>query len=153
MVKNYYKILGVNRTSTEDDIKKAYRKLALKFHPDKNKESDAEEKFKEIAEAYEVLSDKPRRTNMIILTGGTQLRVTTTTGVSHSRRQIHLIFSRTSSMTMIHLVKRSMTLCLLHSTCIASTQPAFLTGTPSSPETEGVPMCRTLRRRAGAAPG
>ena len=61
MVKNYYKILGVNRTSSEDDIKKAYRKLALKFHPDKNKESDAEEKFKEIAEAYEVLSDRTKK--------------------------------------------------------------------------------------------
>ena len=61
MVKNYYKILGVNRASSEDDIKKAYRKLALKFHPDKNKESDAEEKFKEIAEAYEVLSDKNKK--------------------------------------------------------------------------------------------
>ena len=61
MVKNYYKILGVNRGSTEEDIKKAYRKLALKFHPDKNKESDAEEKFKEIAEAYEVLSDQSKK--------------------------------------------------------------------------------------------
>ena len=61
MVKNYYKILGVNRTSSEDDIKKAYRKLALKFHPDKNKESDAEEKFKEIAEAYDVLTDSDKR--------------------------------------------------------------------------------------------
>ena len=57
MVKNYYKILGVNKTATDDDIKKAYRKMALKFHPDKNKEPDAEEKFKEIAEAYEVLGD------------------------------------------------------------------------------------------------
>ena len=61
MVKNYYKILGVNRTASEDDIKKAYWKLALKFHPDKNKEPDAEEKFKEIAEAYEVLGDKTKK--------------------------------------------------------------------------------------------
>ena len=61
MVKNYYKILGVTKGSTDEDIKKAYRKLALKFHPDKNKEADAEEKFKEIAEAYEVLSDKSKK--------------------------------------------------------------------------------------------
>jgi len=61
MVKNYYKILGVTKTATEDDIKKAYRKMALKFHPDKNKEPDAEEKFKEIAEAYEVLGDKSKK--------------------------------------------------------------------------------------------
>ena len=57
MGKDYYAILGVNKNATEDELKKAYRKMALKYHPDKNKEPDAEEKFKEIAEAYEVLSD------------------------------------------------------------------------------------------------
>lgn len=61
MGKDYYSILGVDKGATEEDIKKAYRKLALKFHPDKNKEADAEEKFKIIAEAYEVLSDKDKR--------------------------------------------------------------------------------------------
>jgi DnaJ-class molecular chaperone len=61
MAKDYYRILGIQRGATEDDIKKAYRKLALKYHPDKNKSPGAEEKFKEIAEAYEVLSDKNKR--------------------------------------------------------------------------------------------
>ena len=61
MGKDYYKILGIARTASEDDIKKAYRKMALRFHPDKNKSAGAEEKFKEIAEAYEVLSDKRKR--------------------------------------------------------------------------------------------
>ncbi|CAG0899649.1 unnamed protein product [Darwinula stevensoni] len=61
MGKDYYKILGVNRDATDDDLKKAYRKLALKYHPDKNKSPGAEEKFKELAEAYEVLSDKKKR--------------------------------------------------------------------------------------------
>lgn len=62
MGKDYYKILGLSsRVASEDDIKKAYRKMALKYHPDKNKSSGAEEKFKEIAEAYEVLSDKKKR--------------------------------------------------------------------------------------------
>ncbi|XP_076165100.1 dnaJ protein homolog 1 [Ptiloglossa arizonensis] len=61
MGKDYYKILGLNRTANDDEIKKAYRKLALKFHPDKNRAPGAEETFKEIAEAYEVLSDAKKR--------------------------------------------------------------------------------------------
>nr|ABC84495.1 heat shock protein 40 [Locusta migratoria] len=61
MGKDYYKILGVPKSATDDEIKKAYRKLALKYHPDKNKSPGAEERFKEVAEAYEVLSDKKKR--------------------------------------------------------------------------------------------
>ncbi|XP_065910034.1 dnaJ homolog subfamily B member 1-like [Dysidea avara] len=61
MGKDYYKILGVPRAASEDEIKKAYKKMALKYHPDKNKGPGAEDKFKEIAEAYEVLSDKQKR--------------------------------------------------------------------------------------------
>ena len=61
MGKDYYKILGIAKGASEDDVRKAYRKMALKFHPDKNKSAGAEEKFKEIAEAYEVLSDKRKR--------------------------------------------------------------------------------------------
>lgn len=57
MGKDYYKILGVSRNATDDELKKAYRKLALKYHPDKNKDPGAEDRFKEIAEAYEILSD------------------------------------------------------------------------------------------------
>lgn len=59
--KDYYDILGVKKTATDKQIKRAFRKLAVKYHPDKNKEKDAEEKFREIAKAYEVLSDTEKR--------------------------------------------------------------------------------------------
>ncbi|MBT3934099.1 MAG: DnaJ domain-containing protein, partial [Bacteroidetes bacterium] len=60
--RDYYEILGVNRNAAADEIKKAYRQMAIKFHPDKNPDNkEAEEKFKEAAEAYEVLSDQDKR--------------------------------------------------------------------------------------------
>lgn len=59
--RDYYKALGVDKKADNDTIKKAYRKLARKYHPDVNKEGDAEKKFKEIAEAYEVLKDPEKR--------------------------------------------------------------------------------------------
>ncbi len=59
--KDYYKILGVARDASADDIKKAYRKLARKYHPDVSKEKNAEESFKEVSEAYETLRDPEKR--------------------------------------------------------------------------------------------
>ncbi len=59
--KDYYKILGVPRTAGGDEIKRAYRKLARQYHPDKNKSKGAEDKFKEINEAYEVIGDDKKR--------------------------------------------------------------------------------------------
>ncbi|VDM40520.1 unnamed protein product [Toxocara canis] len=61
MGKDYYKVLGIAKSATEDEIRKAYRKMALKYHPDKNKEPGAEAKFKEVAEAYDVLSDPKKK--------------------------------------------------------------------------------------------
>nr|XP_054751687.1 dnaJ homolog subfamily B member 9-like [Lytechinus pictus] len=59
--RDYYTILGVSRSASQGEIKKAFRKLAIQYHPDKNKEPDAENKFMEIAKAYEVLSDEDKR--------------------------------------------------------------------------------------------
>ena len=58
---DYYSILGINKTASQDEIKKAYRKMALKYHPDRNKDPGATEKFKEIGEAYEVLSNPEKK--------------------------------------------------------------------------------------------
>uniref|UniRef100_A0A6C0AXV5 J domain-containing protein n=1 Tax=viral metagenome TaxID=1070528 RepID=A0A6C0AXV5_9ZZZZ len=64
MLDNYYKILGINKNASDDEIKKAYKKMALKYHPDKNKSPDASEKFKEISEAYQILTTRDKTSNL-----------------------------------------------------------------------------------------
>ncbi len=61
MAQDFYEILGVTKSASPEEIKKAYRKLALQYHPDRNKGKDASEKFKEVTKAYEVLSDSQKR--------------------------------------------------------------------------------------------
>src|ERR687893_1479007 len=59
--RDYYETLGVGRDASTEDIRRAYRKLARQYHPDVNKEPDAEDRFKEVSEAYEVLRDPEKR--------------------------------------------------------------------------------------------
>ncbi|MBR2067021.1 MAG: DnaJ domain-containing protein, partial [Solobacterium sp.] len=61
--RDYYEVLGISKNASEDEIIYAYRSLAKKYHPDINKEPDAADKFKEINEAYEVLSDSSKKAN------------------------------------------------------------------------------------------
>src|SRR5690242_8849639 len=59
--RDYYQVLGITKSASADEIKKAYRKLALQYHPDRNKTKEADAKFKEVTKAYEVLSDPQKR--------------------------------------------------------------------------------------------
>ncbi|XP_034105620.1 dnaJ protein homolog 1 isoform X1 [Drosophila albomicans] len=61
MGKNYYEILGITKSATNDEIKKAYKRMALKYHPDKNDHPQAAEAFQEVAAAFEILSNKEKR--------------------------------------------------------------------------------------------
>ena len=63
--RDYYDVLGVSRSSSKDELKKSYRKLAMKYHPDRNPDDkEAADKFKELSEAYEILSDDQKKTSL-----------------------------------------------------------------------------------------
>ena len=123
MGKNYYEILGISKGASEEDIKKAYRKMALRFHPDKNKEADAEEKFKAIAEAYEVLGDKQKR-DAFDLYGDKGVK-----GHLKREKKIHLICLRLSLMAVIlSVVYLEITLIHLSITITIIKLIIFITG-------------------------
>lgn len=73
--KDYYEILGVSKDATSRDIQKAFQQKARKLHPDVNKEPDAEEKFKEVSEAYAVLSDEQKRARYDAMRSGNPFAV------------------------------------------------------------------------------
>ena len=67
--KDYYEIMGLDRDATQDEVKRTYRKLARKYHPDVSKETDAELKFKELGESYEVLKDPEKDAHLTAWAG------------------------------------------------------------------------------------
>ncbi len=69
-MKDYHKVLGVRKDASSDEIKRAYRKLALLYHPDRNKDGGAEERFKEISEAYAILTGKEPVPQVVASPGG-----------------------------------------------------------------------------------
>src|SRR3982074_3633602 len=85
--KDYYKVMGVARGATEAQIKQAYRKLARKYHPDVSKEKDAEARFKEVGEAYEVLKSPEKRAAYDQLGPGEARSLRSTRAGTSSRRR------------------------------------------------------------------
>jgi curved DNA-binding protein CbpA len=97
-----YAILGVKSTATEDEIKKAYRKKALQYHPDKNPSATAEETFKEINKAYETLSDADKRRTYDLQQQKPQFTTTTTTTTASTKSAPHQRKQETSFKTSFH---------------------------------------------------
>ena len=96
--RDFYEILGVERGSTADEIKSAYRKMAMKYHPDRNPDNaEAEAKFKEAAAAYDVLGDPEKRAGMPVLVDNRDITSTrmSTTSLVHSATSLVSPFSAT----------------------------------------------------------
>ncbi|XP_032360240.1 chaperone protein dnaJ 1, mitochondrial isoform X3 [Etheostoma spectabile] len=135
----YYQTLGVQKNATQEDIKKAYRKLALKWHPDKNPENkeEAEKRFKELSEAYEVLSDENKRSTYdrygkdgLSAGGGKEQEAIMITMVAASHSVIPMTFSGNSLAAEIHL-------------------QIFLLMTPLTISSEVVAVTREAQAKAG----
>lgn len=95
--RDYYEVLGVARTATDDELKKAYRALARKLHPDVNKEPDAEAQFKDLSEAYEVLSNAQKRRFMTAMDTKASARVVAVVGQPGPKDSLSATLATSSS--------------------------------------------------------
>ena len=118
--RDFYEVLGVDRSASQDEVKKAYRKLAIKYHPDKNPgNKEAEEKFKEIAEAYAVLNDEQKRQKYDRFGhqdpgfGGFHCRGCAAVVTSRTSRADHIVpVNRFANLDMANSLDNIQTLCL-----------------------------------------
>src|SRR5450432_3488668 len=141
-MKDYYQILGIGKKASADEIKRAFRKLAIVYHPDRNKSKEAESFIKEVIEAYEILEDPEQRALYDnLLTGNIQIdtsRPTRPHRDPHYRRQPPNPNYKSEKKLMMELMQKYMPIALSVSWCtlIFSTFLAFDYGSPPENQTE-----------------
>lgn len=142
--RDYYDILGISKNAKQEEIKRAYRKLAREFHPDVNKTKEAEKTFKEINEAYEVLKDSEKEAVMIFMevTGSRQPVLDKTVGVNIQavlvREQISVLF-----VSPVVAMENNLALVISLVTCLERIRKIFLASISIRPDRKkSVLSCR-----------
>lgn len=107
MATDYYKILGVAPTASDEEIKEAYKRLAMRFHPDRNTSAGAEEKFKEIGQAYQILSDTKQREAFDRSSGRQNYSQTSASRSGHPYQPFHHTRPQPINTNHIHFVFRT----------------------------------------------